>query len=170
MERYKSSFSRLMNHKVIFSKYFSASLTADKCEEIYPGIKPFSEAETASLSKFLNKIKDRLSVYVAFHNYGQALIFPFGYDGEKHENYDEHVCHDFWIRFKHFPSCTKIWKMWKWLKFTPFFLERSCLGSYWTFETCTVDCRNICRFYRYKYRVIKILIWIKDLSVIFKMS
>lgn len=63
----------------------------DICDETYPGESEFSEKETQHLRDFLLSIKDKLSIYLTFHSYGQFLMFPYGDDDEELDNRMEHV-------------------------------------------------------------------------------
>jgi hypothetical protein len=52
----------------------------DPCDDSYCGSKPFSEVETAQVSKFLSDHSDTIIHYINFHAYGQLWMTPWGKD------------------------------------------------------------------------------------------
>uniref|UniRef100_A0A182WHJ4 Zinc carboxypeptidase A 1 n=1 Tax=Anopheles minimus TaxID=112268 RepID=A0A182WHJ4_9DIPT len=59
------------------------------CSDTYAGPKAFSEVETRSLSAFVEKLRGKLSAYIAFHSYSQLLLFPYGHTGEHSPNHQD---------------------------------------------------------------------------------
>lgn len=51
----------------------------------------FSELETQAVRDSLTSLKGRLKAYFALHSFSQKWMFPYGYNFEKPENYDELV-------------------------------------------------------------------------------
>lgn len=52
--------------------------SADPCNPNYAGPAPFSEPETRAIRDFVTPIKDKIDLYLALHNFGQLLLWPFG--------------------------------------------------------------------------------------------
>ncbi|CAB3380481.1 Hypothetical predicted protein [Cloeon dipterum] len=50
------------------------------CDETFAGENSFSEPETQAVRDFLTKIGPSVQAYVAFHSYGQYILYPYGYD------------------------------------------------------------------------------------------
>ncbi|CAG0885786.1 unnamed protein product [Cyprideis torosa] len=48
----------------------------------FPGTSAFSEAETKAIKDHLEKIKDRLKMYISLHSYSQYLLTPYGFKSE----------------------------------------------------------------------------------------
>lgn len=64
--------------------------SSDPCSETFAGESPWSEPESKALSEYLTSIKDKFSVYLSFHSYGQWLLSPYGHsEVEFPENYDD---------------------------------------------------------------------------------
>lgn len=65
--------------------------SSDPCAYDYAGPKVYSEPESESLSKFLEKIvkPERVQTYISLHSYSQLLMFPHGYTSEKASNYED---------------------------------------------------------------------------------
>ncbi|EDW04274.1 zinc carboxypeptidase [Drosophila grimshawi] len=62
----------------------------DPCSETFAGPVPWSEPETKALSDYLTSIRDKFSVYISFHSYGQWLLSPYGHTKEEFpENYND---------------------------------------------------------------------------------
>lgn len=59
------------------------------CLPIYHGEMAFSELETQAVRDSLTSLKGRLKAYFALHSFSQKWMFPYGYNFEKPENYDE---------------------------------------------------------------------------------
>lgn len=57
------------------------------CSEFYAGPYVWSEVESYNLAIFYSNIPNAV-VYIAFHSYGQYLLFPFAHDS-RGENYDD---------------------------------------------------------------------------------
>ncbi|KAM8717745.1 hypothetical protein ACLKA7_004447 [Drosophila subpalustris] len=64
--------------------------SSNPCSETFAGEEPWSEPETKALSEYLTSIKDKFSVYISFHSYGQWLLSPYGHTKEDFPpNYDD---------------------------------------------------------------------------------
>lgn len=50
--------------------------STNPCNEIYAGVKPFSEPESVVLSEFIKSF-DNIKLYLSFHSYGNMLLFPY---------------------------------------------------------------------------------------------
>ena len=48
----------------------------DPCEKNYAGPSAFSEQEVRSMAEFITAT-DNIKLYLTFHSYGQALLFPY---------------------------------------------------------------------------------------------
>ncbi|XP_049277967.1 zinc carboxypeptidase A 1-like [Anopheles funestus] len=59
------------------------------CSDTYAGPNAFSEVETRSLSAFVEKLRGKLSAYIAFHSYSQLLLFPYGHTGAHSPNHQD---------------------------------------------------------------------------------
>ena len=57
---------------------FQGGSTHDPCSDNYCGSKPFSEVETAQVSKFLANNNDTIIHYINFHSYSQLWMSPWG--------------------------------------------------------------------------------------------
>lgn len=63
--------------------------SSNPCSETFAGAEPWSEPETKALSEYLTSIKDKFSVYISFHSYGQWLLSPYGHVKDEYPpNYD----------------------------------------------------------------------------------
>ncbi|XP_055308598.1 zinc carboxypeptidase-like [Sitodiplosis mosellana] len=60
----------------------------DPCTIGYPGPEPFSEPETRALATFIKSF-DNIKLYLAFHQYGQLVLFPHSYTSARVHNYDD---------------------------------------------------------------------------------
>ncbi|XP_044731556.1 carboxypeptidase B-like [Chrysoperla carnea] len=64
--------------------------TQQRCVETYGGDQAFSEPETQNIRNFAEKIKQNLKLYISFHNYGQSILYPWGYTAKEYpENKEE---------------------------------------------------------------------------------
>ncbi|KAH8411899.1 hypothetical protein KR222_001361 [Zaprionus bogoriensis] len=64
--------------------------SSNPCSETFAGLEPWSEPETKALSDYLTEIKDKFSVYISFHSYGQWMLSPYGHNKtEFPENFDD---------------------------------------------------------------------------------
>lgn len=64
--------------------------SSNPCSETFAGEVPWSEPETKALSDYLTTIKDKFSVYLSFHSYGQWLLSPYGHTADEFpENYED---------------------------------------------------------------------------------
>ncbi|XP_011705385.1 PREDICTED: zinc carboxypeptidase A 1-like, partial [Wasmannia auropunctata] len=59
------------------------------CSDHYAGSAPFSEIETKSMSQYIRSISDKFYAYIAFHNYAQYLMWPYGHTQVHLENYKD---------------------------------------------------------------------------------
>lgn len=62
--------------------------SSDECSEIYRGTHAFSAAETAAIRDFVLGIPN-IKLYLSLHSYAQSFLYPWGYDTEYPENYEE---------------------------------------------------------------------------------
>lgn len=63
--------------------------SSNPCSETFAGQVAFSEPETKALADYLTSIRDKFSVYLSFHSYGQWLLSPYGHtEDEFPQNYD----------------------------------------------------------------------------------
>ncbi|CAJ0961548.1 unnamed protein product, partial [Mesorhabditis belari] len=53
----------------------------DPCSDVYPGPKPFSEAETRTYSEWLRSLP-KLEAYFTLHSHGQLWLYPYAYAKE----------------------------------------------------------------------------------------
>lgn len=60
------------------------------CGETHSGQAPFSEPETIAIRSILNRYRDNIKVYLSFHSYGNYVLYPWGYDRIKIDNWREH--------------------------------------------------------------------------------
>ena len=67
----------------------SWTYTDNPCDDVYPGKVPFSEIETKSLSSYMSALN--ISLYLAFHAYGQILLYPYGFKSEEPTNNDDYL-------------------------------------------------------------------------------
>lgn len=65
--------------------------SSNPCSESYAGPAPFSEPETVALDAFITSIASDLKIYLAFHSYGQLILFPYGHDYIHSPHHDVHV-------------------------------------------------------------------------------
>ena len=79
------------NSKSYFKKCIAIGASDDPCSETFAGKRIFSEVETRRISAYIESIKDKLFAYLAFHSYGQQLMYPYGDTKEPMENYRESV-------------------------------------------------------------------------------
>ncbi|KAJ8311403.1 hypothetical protein KUTeg_010758 [Tegillarca granosa] len=61
----------------------------DPCHLTYPGVKPFSEPETANIRDIILSKKHKIKAYLTFHSYSQMLLTPYGYTKEKAPDHKE---------------------------------------------------------------------------------
>lgn len=72
-----------------WNKTFGSS---DSCSHSnYPGPRPFSEPETAAVSKFLSEQvrASHIRTYISLHAFGQEITFANGPNGRRPHNYDD---------------------------------------------------------------------------------
>lgn len=56
-----------------------AGASNNSCTEIYAGPEPFSEPETRALRDWILANNEHAKLYLAFHSYGEMMLFPWGY-------------------------------------------------------------------------------------------
>ncbi|XP_037926695.1 zinc carboxypeptidase-like [Hermetia illucens] len=68
-----------------FDSYWMANggASSQPCSETYGGPKPFSEPETLALANFYRSISRKVTLYLAFHSYGQYILFPYGHTNKE---------------------------------------------------------------------------------------
>lgn len=49
------------------------------CDETYAGPKPLSDVESQHLARFVEEHAAQTKLYLAFHSYGQYVLFPYGH-------------------------------------------------------------------------------------------
>lgn len=77
----------------MFKIFIFLATTKDKCDNVYPGVNEFSEEETKTLSTYLLNIKNKLSIYISLHSYGQLIMYPddVSNDVDYEDNLENHV-------------------------------------------------------------------------------
>ena len=63
--------------------------SGNPCSDIYRGRRPFSEPELKALRDYILPQKDNFILYLAFHSYGQYILYPWGYDKVDAKNVKE---------------------------------------------------------------------------------
>ncbi|XP_013194199.1 zinc carboxypeptidase-like [Amyelois transitella] len=66
-----------------------SGISTDPCDDIYPGIKPFSEVETRTLSEYILSLN--ITAYIGFHSFGPVLLIPYSDSLDNISNYDDLV-------------------------------------------------------------------------------
>jgi len=61
-------------------KWGGKATSNNQCSENYRGPKPFSEPESRALRDFILARRRNIKMYLTFHNYGQMILYPWGYD------------------------------------------------------------------------------------------
>lgn len=69
------------------SEWMGPGASDDPCSEYYAGPHAWSEVESYNLAVFYSEVPNAV-VLIAFHSYGQYLLFPFAHD-LRADNYDE---------------------------------------------------------------------------------
>ncbi|KAJ2948537.1 hypothetical protein O0L34_g7790 [Tuta absoluta] len=65
-------------------KWAVSGVSLDPCnKETYAGPAAFSEKETQIVKRVMVENSDRIKLYVSLHAYGQYLVYPWGYTGER---------------------------------------------------------------------------------------
>lgn len=59
------------------------------CLDTYRGPAPFSEPETQAIERTLAEVADVTKFYASLHSHGSYLLYPWGYNTEKTENWQE---------------------------------------------------------------------------------
>merc|ERR1712088_166204 len=60
------------------------------CLETYMGTKPFSEAESNAIRRFIkSKPAGTFDMYLAFHSYGEKIIYPWSYSNRKLDDWQD---------------------------------------------------------------------------------
>lgn len=67
---------------------FGVGASDNSCSDTYMGPKPFSEPETAALSKAMRAVKN-MKLMVSLHSYGQTLLYPWGFTAEPPSNIED---------------------------------------------------------------------------------
>ncbi|XP_075385180.1 carboxypeptidase O [Tenrec ecaudatus] len=67
------------------------SIGASKnCQDLtFCGTGPVSEPETRAVSRFIESQKEHILCFLTMHSYGQLILTPYGYTGNKSSNYEE---------------------------------------------------------------------------------
>ncbi|PSN45352.1 Zinc carboxypeptidase [Blattella germanica] len=68
--------------------WLEGGASSEPCSGNYGGPEPFSEVETRLLAEYLTSLKGNINVYLAFHSYGQMLMFPYGYTVDHIKDYE----------------------------------------------------------------------------------
>jgi hypothetical protein len=63
--------------------------SSNPCSLTFGGPAPWSEIEVRNIADYYVTVASDVVVYLAFHSYGQYLLFPFGTSVEAVENYDD---------------------------------------------------------------------------------
>ncbi|KAI5633766.1 zinc carboxypeptidase domain-containing protein [Phthorimaea operculella] len=65
-------------------KWGVSGVSMDPCnKETYAGPTAFSEKETQMVKRVMVENSDRIKLYVSMHAYGQYLVYPWGYTGDR---------------------------------------------------------------------------------------
>jgi len=59
------------------------------CLDTYHGPSAFSEPETQAVKNFVMSKRDRIDAYLAFHSFGNKILYPWGYTSEKARDWRE---------------------------------------------------------------------------------
>lgn len=59
------------------------------CADTYRGPQAFSEPETQAVERVATVLADVVKFYASLHSYGSYLLYPWGYNEEKTENWQE---------------------------------------------------------------------------------
>uniref|UniRef100_A0A8C6E1H6 Carboxypeptidase A1 n=1 Tax=Moschus moschiferus TaxID=68415 RepID=A0A8C6E1H6_MOSMO len=70
------------------SKFGEVGASDNPCSEIYHGAHPNSEMEVKSVADFI-KNHGKFKCFIDLHNYGQLVMYPYGYTTEKAQDADE---------------------------------------------------------------------------------
>ncbi|XP_043285895.1 zinc carboxypeptidase-like [Venturia canescens] len=70
-------------------KWMHGGASSNPCSETYAGTSAFSSVETATMSKYITSVSDKIYAFISFHSYSQLLLFPYGHTREHLDNYDE---------------------------------------------------------------------------------
>lgn len=57
-----------------------AGASNNSCTQTYAGPEPFSEPETRALRDWVLANNEHAKLYLAFHSYGEMMLFPWGYE------------------------------------------------------------------------------------------
>ncbi|XP_071525502.1 carboxypeptidase B-like isoform X2 [Panulirus ornatus] len=65
--------------------HFGVGASDEPCSQVYKGTKAFSEPETQALRDAMLQVasKGNLKLMIAFHSYGQVLMYPWGWTADK---------------------------------------------------------------------------------------
>ena len=70
-------------------KWGGKGTSGNPCSDIYRGRRPFSEPELKALRDYILPQKENFILYLAFHSYGQYILYPWGYDKVDAKNVKE---------------------------------------------------------------------------------
>lgn len=86
--------------------YIAYGVSSNPCASNYGGPEAFSEPESRHLRDFVTEHSDKIKMYIAFHSYGQFLVFPFSYTEEPVDNYDILVSYKYFLfNFNKLENC-----------------------------------------------------------------
>lgn len=56
----------------------------DPCSQVYKGKRPFSEPETRSMARIMNRHKRQILIFFSIHTFGNKILYPWGYTFKMH--------------------------------------------------------------------------------------
>lgn len=62
--------------------------SSNPCSDIFAGPEAFSEPEAVRLADFIASFAGQIKVFLAFHSYGQYILFPHGHTENPSANFD----------------------------------------------------------------------------------
>lgn len=54
------------------------------CTEVYGGANPFSEPETQTVKKIMERLSGKCKMYISIHTFGNTIIYPWGFTTNQH--------------------------------------------------------------------------------------
>lgn len=66
-----------------------AGASNEECSNTYAGPEAFSEPETLAFSRFVDRYKDSIKLYLSVHSYGQYIIYPWSYTTVLPDDWEE---------------------------------------------------------------------------------
>ena len=60
----------------------TTGVSSNPCSIVYPGTRPFDQANTAAVKSYLESHQSKLQLYVTYHSYSQLFLTPVGYSAD----------------------------------------------------------------------------------------